>query len=117
MRSVSATAEGFRLIFRRPAIPMAEIAWRWSFAAAFWFLAIMFVVEYSDSLSVNTVDRLLLGTRQPALILRALHRIFHGSALRFTTSGILVAISITIAWIILSSLGRDGAIGYHFGAR
>ena len=110
MRSVSATAEGFRLIFRRPAIPMAEIAWRWSFAAAFWFLAIMFVVEYSDSLSVNTVDRLLLGTRQPALILRALHRIFHGSALRFTTGGILVSISITIAWIILSSLGRAATL-------
>ncbi len=106
MRFPSPTAEGFRLIFRQPAIPLAEIAWSWSFAAGFWFLMAMFLVEYSNSLPVNTVDRLLIGSRQPALILRALHRILHGSALRFTTGSILLAISMTIAWIVLASLGR-----------
>ena len=106
MRSPSPTAEGFRLVFRRPTIPLAEIAWRWSFAVAFWFLVTMFLVEYSGSLPVNTVDRLLIGTRQPALILRALHRIVQGSALRFTTSSLLLAFSITVAWIVLASLGR-----------
>lgn len=110
MRYPSPTAEGFRLIFRRPAIPLAEIAWRWSFAGAFWFLVTMFLAEYSDSLPVNTVDRLLVGTRQPELILRALHRILHGSALRFTTSGILLAISMAVAWVGLSSLGRAATL-------
>ena len=93
MRSPSPTAEGFRLIFRRPAIPLAEIAWRWSFAAAFWFLSASFLFQYADSLPANRVDRLLLGTHQPALILRALHRIVHGSALRFTAGGIVLAIA------------------------
>jgi len=106
MRSPSPTAEGFRLIFRRPAIPLAEIAWRWSFAAAFWFLSASFLLEYADSLPANRVDRLLLGTHQPALILRALHRIVHGSALRFTAGGIVLAIALLAAWIVLSSLGR-----------
>jgi len=106
MGSPSPTAAGFRLILRRPAIVLAEIAWRWSFAVAVWFLGGAFLLQYAGSLSVNTVDRLLLGTRQPALILRALHRIFHGSALRFTTSGILLAIALTVAWIVLGSLGR-----------
>jgi len=106
MRSPSPTAEGFRLIFWRPAIPLAEIAWRWSFAAAFWFLGASFLVEYADSLPANRVDRLLLGTHQPALILRALHRIVHGSALRFTAGGIVLAIALLVAWIVLSSLGR-----------
>ena len=110
MRSPSPTAEGFRLIFRRPAIPLAEIAWRWSFAVAFWFLSASFLVEYADSLPANRVDRLLLGTHQPALILRALHRIVHGSALRFTAGGIVLAIAVLVAWIVLSSLGRAATL-------
>jgi hypothetical protein len=110
MASPSPTAAGFRLILRRPAITLAEIAWRWSFAVAVWFLGGAFLLQYADSLSVNAVDKLLLGTRQPALILRALHRIFHGSALRFTTSGILLAIALTIAWIVLASLGRAATL-------
>jgi len=110
MRSTSPTAEGFRLIFRRPAIPLAEIAWRWSFAAAFWFLGASFLVEYADSLPANKVDRLLLGTQQPELILRALHRILHGSALRFTAGGIVLAIGLLIIWIMLSSFGRAATL-------
>jgi hypothetical protein len=106
MGSPSPTAAGFRLMLRRPVVTLAEIAWRWTFAAAVWFLGGAFLLQYADSLSVNTVDKLLLGTRQPVLILRALHRIFHGSALRFTTSGILLAIAIMVAWIVLASLGR-----------
>jgi hypothetical protein len=106
MRSPSPTAEGFRLVFRRPAIPLAEIVWRWSFAVAFWFLSASFLLGYANSLPANRVDRLLLGTHQPALILRALHRIVQGSALRFTAGGIVLAIALLIVWIVLSSLGR-----------
>ena len=107
MRPPSPTAEGFRIIFRRPAIPLAEVIWRWSFAAAFWFLSASFVVEYADSLPANRIDRLLLGTRQPELVLRGLHRIIHGSALRFTLSGLLLATVLLVAWVVLASLGRS----------
>lgn len=110
MRSSSPTAEGFRLVFRRPAIPLAEIAWRWSFAVLVWFLSASFLVEYGDSLPANRLDRLLLGTHQPALILRALHRIVQGSALRFTAGGIVLAIALLVAWIALSSLGRAATL-------
>lgn len=110
MASPSPTAAGFRLILRRPAIVLAEIAWRWSFAVAVWFLGGAFLLQYAGSLSVNAVDRLLLGTRQPVLVLRAFHRIFHGSALRFTTSGILLAIALTVVWIVLASLGRAATL-------
>jgi hypothetical protein len=106
MSAFSPTASGFRIMFRRPAISFAEIAWRWSFATAAWFLSGAFLVAYADSLPVDAVDRLLLGTQQPTLIWRALQRIFHGSALRFTESGILLAALIVLAWIVLASLGR-----------
>ena len=106
MAAISPTAEGFRILFRRPIIPLAEIAWRWSFAAAAWFLAAMFLLEYADSLPVNALDRLLLASQQPVLVGHALHRIFEGSAFRFTKAGILLAVALVIGWIVLASLGR-----------
>src|SRR5260370_9726868 len=101
MKSPSPTAEGFRLIFRRPAIPFAEIAWRWSFFAAMWFLGAMFLVEYVDSLTVTRLERLMLRTNQPGLVLRAIHRIFQGTASRFTKAAVLVTMALTVAWIVL----------------
>jgi len=110
MASFSPTAEGFRVIFRRPAIPLAEVAWRWSFAAAAWFLGVMFLFEYAATLPVNALDRLLLGTQQPVLVGRAIHRIFEGSAFRFTKAGILLALALVTAWIILAALGRAATV-------
>jgi hypothetical protein len=106
MASMSPTAEGFRLIFRKPVIPLAEIAWRWSFAAAAWFLGGMLLREYAASLPVHTLDRLMLGTQHPVLVLGAVHRIFQGSAFRFTKGAVFVAISLVLAWIVLASIGR-----------
>lgn len=106
MRTFSPTANGFRLIFRRTSIPLAEIAWRWSFAIAAWFLCSAFLLEYAKTLPVDSVDRLLLATQQPVLVMRALQRIFHGSAFRFTESGILLAIGVVFAWIVLCAVGR-----------
>jgi hypothetical protein len=110
MSPLSPTAQGFRLIFRRPLIPLAEIVWRWSFVATAWVLITLFFVEYMDSLPVTRAERLLLGTRQPILISRALHRIFRASAFRFTEAGILVAMGVVVAWIVLASLGRAAII-------
>jgi|SRR5579864_1199350 len=110
MNALAPTSHGFRLALRRPALPLAEIAWRWSFAAAAWFLGIMFLFEYMDSLPVTRIDRLLLRTRQPALIAHAIHRIFEGSAFRFTKAGILLGMALAVAWIVLASLGRVATV-------
>jgi hypothetical protein len=106
MNSFSPTSHGFRLAFRCPSIPLAEIVWRWSFTAAAFTLGWLFFREYFAGLPVNRVDRLLLASNQPILISRALHRIFSGSAFRFTEAGVLVALALVIAWIALASLGR-----------
>jgi hypothetical protein len=106
MNSISPTAEGFRVVFRRPSIPLAEIAWRWSVTGAAWFLGAMFLLEYADTLPVSPLERLMLATRQPVLILRAIRRIFEGSAFRFSKAGVLLAIALVVAWIALASLGR-----------
>jgi len=106
MNSFSPIAAGFRLIFRRPAIALAESAWRWSFAAAAGVLGAMFLIEYLKSLPVSDLDRLLLASDQPVFISRALHRIFEGSALRITEAGIVLFLGLALAWIVVGSLGR-----------
>src|SRR5581483_7210593 len=103
-------ATGFRLVLRRPAIAVGEVAWRWSFGAAGWILAVMFLFEYMDSLPVTALDRILLRTGQPILIGRVIHRIFQGSAFRFTEAGILLALALSLAWIVLASLGRAATV-------
>jgi hypothetical protein len=106
MNAFSPIAAGFRLSLQRPVIALAEIAWRWSFAGAAWMLGAMFLFEYLDSLPVTAVDRLLLASRLPVFISRALHRIFEGSALRSTEAGIVLLIGLALAWIAVASLGR-----------
>ena len=77
---------------------------------ATWFLGVMFFAEYMDSLPVKSLDRLMLGTRQPGLVLHALRRIFGGSAFRFTKAAVLLVILLTIAWILLAALGRAATL-------
>ncbi len=66
--------------------------------------------EYLDSLTVTNAEMFLLGTSQPALIARAIQRIFHGSAPRLIASLIVLAIGMAVAWIIISSLSRRAII-------
>ena len=106
MNPLSSTAVGFRLLFRRPLIPLAEIAWRWTFAATAWVLGTTFLLVYFDSLTVHTLDRLLLYTGQPSLVAQAIRRIFSGSSARFVEAGILLGLGLGVAWIVLASLGR-----------
>jgi hypothetical protein len=110
MNPLAPTSHGLGLLVRRPRIPLAEIAWRWSFAAAAWILAMMFLFEYMGTLRVSPADRLLLRTGQPELIARAIHRIFEGSAFRFTKAGVLLGLGLTVAWIVLASLGRAATV-------
>ncbi len=106
MNPISATAVGFRLLFRRPLIPLAEIAWRWTFSAAAWLLGVAFVFEYFGSLPVTKADRFLLDTGQPFLVAQAIRRIFHGSSVRVVEAAVLLGLGLAIAWILLASLGR-----------
>jgi len=106
MNSFSPIAAAFRLTRRQPVLALAEIAWRWSFAAAAWVLGAMFLFEYLDSLRVTRLERLLLASNQPVFISRALHRIFEGSGPRMIEAGIVLFVGLALAWIAAASLGR-----------
>jgi hypothetical protein len=106
----SPTLEGFRSVFRRPALPLAEVAWRWSFGAAACVLLGLGFIEYLDTLPVSNLDLLLLRTRHPWLISQAFVHIFHGSGLRFVLAGMLLFSALAILWIFIASVGRAATL-------
>lgn len=106
MKRRSPTLEGFRILFRQPSLVLAEIAWRWSFGLAVVVLLAISFREYLSTLPVTAAEMFMLRTRQPVLILQAIARILQGSAPRVVSALIVLAVALTLAWIVLASLGR-----------
>jgi hypothetical protein len=111
MQQRSPTVEGFRAIFRRPSFGLAEIAWRWSFGAAAGVLLVFSFFEYLDTLPVSNGDLVLLRTRQPVLISRAVLHIFRGSSFRLLETVAVMVVTLGAAWVVVASLGRAATLG------
>ncbi len=93
-------------MFRLPVLGLAEIAGRWSFGVAAAAALIFALREYLATLPVTAGEMLLMRTRQPALIVQALARIFRGSAPRAAAALVVLTLALTLAWIVLASVGR-----------
>ncbi len=106
MKRRSPTLEGFRIVFCQPSIPLAEIAWRWSFGLAVAALLAISLREFMSTLPVTAAEMLLLQTRQPALVLKAIAQILQGSAPRAIGAVVVFTLALTLCWIVLASLGR-----------
>src|SRR6476661_6553524 len=104
MKRRSPTLEGFRIVFRKPSIPLAEIAWRWSFGLAVAALLAISLREFMSTLPVTAAEMFLLQTRQPALILKAIAQILQGSAPRAVSAVVVLTLALTLCWIVLASL-------------
>ena len=102
MQQRSPTLEGFRTILRSPSFGLAEIAWRWSFGAAAGMLLVFSFFEYLDTLPVSNSDLVLLRTRQPILISRAVLDIFRGSSFRLFETIAVLALALGLrGWLLL----------------
>ena len=106
MKSLSPTAEGFRAAFRRPAFTYAEITWRWALGAAVAAVFTFYAIEFLDTLPVTNADALLLATRQPWLMGRAIADILRGSLHRAVFGALVAALGLAVLWIIGASIGR-----------
>lgn len=106
MAAWSPTLEGFRTLFRRPAVALAEIAWRWSFGAAAWVLVGLCILEYLDTLPVSNFDRVLLRSHNPTLVFEALAHIFHGSIPRLVLASVVMFSALVLLWILVASFVR-----------
>jgi hypothetical protein len=110
MSPLSPTIEGFRATFRRPSLAFAEISWRWALGAAAAALFFFYCIEYLNTLPVTHADVTLLSTRQPALVGRAITHIFRGSLNRAVLAALLVALALSLLWIIAASVGRMATV-------
>ena len=52
----------------------------------------------------------MLQTRQPSLVMQAIARILQGSGPRAVATLIVLALALTLAWIVLASLGRGATL-------
>jgi hypothetical protein len=111
MAAWSPTLEGFRAMFRRPSVSVAEIMWRWSFGTAACVLVAFGLVEYLDTLPVSNTDLWLLRTRHPFLISQAFSHILHGSAYRLVLAAIVMVSELALLWIFVAACGRGATLG------
>jgi hypothetical protein len=110
MAQRSPTLEGFRIMFRRPSLTLAEIAWRLSFWAAGIFLLGALIVEYLDTLPVHGRDLLFLDSGQPVLVAKAIDHIFRGTSLRLILGAIVVVSALGFAWTLIAAVGRSATL-------
>lgn len=106
MAQPTPTIEGFRVIFRRPSLGLAEITWRWTFGAAAFSLLAFSLFEYLDTLPVTSGEALFLRSRHPFLVSQALARILAGSGERLAAALLIVAVGLIVFWVLASSIGR-----------
>ena len=106
MSRVSPTLEGFRAAFHRPSLTIAEIACRWTAGAAACAVFFFWLIEYLNTLPVTKTDGVLLATRHPFLVGRALAHILRGSLNRAVLAALAASIALSLLWIIAASIGR-----------
>jgi hypothetical protein len=111
MAAWSPTLEGFRAMFRKPSLPLAEVIWRWSFGAAACVLPGLALLAYLDTLPVSNADLMMLRTGHPLLVSQAVSHIFHGSALRVLVAGVILFVALAFLWIVIASVGRAATLG------
>jgi hypothetical protein len=111
MAAWSPTLEGFRAMFRRPSLSLAEIIWRFTFGGAACVLLGLATLAYLDTLPVTRTDLVMLRTGHPVLVSRAMAHIFHGSALRVALVAAILYTALAILWILIASLGRAATLG------
>lgn len=106
MGARSSIRKGLTAIAEQPALPLAEIAWRWCFAAAAATLVAGAALEYLNSIPVSRGERLLLESEQPLLAVAALANALRGSAARFAAGAIVAGTAVAILWMLFAALGR-----------
>jgi len=102
----SSIRRGFASIRRQPALPLAEITWRWCFAVAACLLAVVSVLEYLSAIPISWREQLLVQSGEPLLALAAVAHVLQASAVRLAAGMIVAGTAIAVLWIFSAALGR-----------
>jgi hypothetical protein len=102
--------DGFRAVFRRPSIILAEISWRWCFGAALWALLALSFIEYARSLDVSNLEWLMWRSGFPPFMLQALGRVIDGSGFKLLRIAAILLPACAALWTIAASFGRTATV-------
>lgn len=98
--------EGFSAVQRQPGLIAAEIAWRWSFGAAAWFLMALAVDRALTATRISAAEIALVSGDQALAIADALARMIYDFLPRLAVAAAVLIPALAVLWIAATSLGR-----------
>lgn len=107
---------GFRAIFVRPAMALAEIAWRWAFGAAAWALVIFAIHRVFSRVDVTQLELLIARHSDLFLIADACARIVVQVLPQLAREGLVLVPAIAGLWIAAGTVGRGITLNALFSA-
>ncbi len=102
----SPSRAGFVFVLRRPALLVAEVAWRWSFGLAFLGLLAAISMLYLGSIRISDSDLLLMKSGSPFLAADALAHALSGSKAALLRGIAVLVPGVAILWTIAAGFGR-----------
>jgi hypothetical protein len=106
MTTAAALRHGFRTVRRAPALLLAEITWRWTFAVLALVLCVITFSVYLDSLRVSDAELGMLRSGRPFLAAEAVLSIVQGSGPRLLRAAAILLPALAILWVFAAAVGR-----------
>lgn len=94
------------MVVRRPALLLAEIAWRWTFKAAALLLILLAACQWLDSLWVSEGTAWALRSGIPPLALKAASELLRSGLPQLALLSAVVAIALAGLWMAMASFSR-----------
>jgi hypothetical protein len=115
MSQSRAMRSAFGMVFRQPAIYLAEFVWRTTFAITVAMLAFYALIGYFDSMEVTEMDLYGLTGVVPGTARAALAHIFQGSGPMLVRMAVAVVLSAGLLWLVLATAGQSVTVSALFG--
>lgn len=116
MSQSQAMRSAFGMVFRQPAIYVAEFVWRTTFAITVGLLGFYALIGYLDWMEVTDLDLFGLSGIVPGTIAAALTHIFQGSGPVLLRTAIAVALGAGLLWLVLATVGEGVTLSALFGS-
>jgi hypothetical protein len=110
MSRSQAVRSGFSVVFRRPALFAAELAWRWTFGTAALLLTAYSILLFLASTPVSDRDLFGLSGIIPGTARAALAHIFSGSGPMIVRLLAALTIGLGLLWWLASAFGRAAVL-------
>jgi hypothetical protein len=106
MAECRAVSTGFSTAFRRPAVWLAEVAWRWAFAVSAWLVIAYGVLLFLGSVPVSDADMLGLSGVIPSRVIPTIIHIFAGSGPKMARLALALLVALCLLSFLATSFGR-----------